>query len=749
MLARRRVKRTPAVAQLHSTECGAACLSIILQYFGRTVPNEELREACGVNRDGASAADIAAAAKRYRLRVTGWRKEPETLRDMDMPVIAHWEFSHFVVIEGFHRGRWRINDPAQGRISLSPAALSESFTGIVLALAPGDGFERGGRRHSVWRRIWQMMSNDRAAVGYAALVGLLLAVPALVLPALLAAFVDEVLARRSAGWAAPLVSGFIAAGALIYGLTWLQRVMFRKLGVRLAVEGSAHMVWRLLHLPSSWFEHRYSGDIAARVDLAAGTATQASVSAALLAVELAVSALLGAVLVALDPLLGIIVVAIAGMTIAVMRATSRTRTDHERRLGREQATLAGIEAAGLRHIDHLRATAGEDDFFARWSGHQAREIVARQRFVELGHVIAALPIFARLLAAMAIFSIGGHRVFSADMTAGSLVGFFLLATAFLAPIGRFANLADSLQILEADLERIDDVLDAGRRPDPARQPETGPPEPQQPPPSRLSPAPDTVHGEPARPLVATLSGRLRLAGHVEMRNVTFGYRRGIAPLIEDFSLVVEPGQRVAIVGATGAGKSSILSLLNGELTPWSGQIRFDGAERDEVPFEVLQSSIATVDQRLTLFAATVRDNLTMWNPAIEESQMIEAARDALCHDEIVRRHGGYDALVDEEGRNFSGGQRQRLEIARALTSNPTILLADEATSALDAVTEQRIDDALRRRGVTCVMVAHRLSTIRDCDHIVVLDRGRVCQRGTHDELMGDADGQYAQLVHAQ
>ena len=728
---KRQVERTPALVQLHTTECGAACLGIVLAYFGLTVPMEELRGACQVNRDGSSAADIAAAARRYGLHVTGWRKEPEALRTMKMPVIAHWELNHFVVLEGYRQGRWRVNDPAHGRVSVSEEAFAESFTGIVLQPEPAPGFQRGGHRQGVWTRIWHLMRRDRPAAVFAALAGLLLTVPFLALPALLAAFVDEVLVGGASGWTGALVAGFAAAGVLVYLLVWLQQFAFRKLTVRLAVGESANMVWHLLHLPASYFEHRYAGDIASRVHLASGVAANAATGAALLAVELCMGVLLAVVLVAINPLLGIVVVAIAALTIAAMRITSRARTDHERQLGREQASLASIEAAGLRHIDHLRATAGEDDFFARWSGHQAREIVARQRFVELGHAIAALPGFASLLSATAVFGIGGQRVFSGDMTAGALVGFFALSVAFIAPVGRFANFADRLNVLEADLQRIDDVLDAEQQ-DNAGSSDAEPPD-----------------GPQAPTRVTTVAGRLRLAGQVELRDITFGYRRNAAPLIENFNLIVEPGQRVALVGTTGSGKSSVLSLVNGELEPWSGQVLFDGIDRGMVPLEVLHSSLATVDQRLTLFAATVLENLTMWNPSLDESQVIEAARDALCHEDILQRDGGYDARIDEEGRNFSGGQRQRLEIARALASNPTILLADEATSSLDAVTEQHIDDALRRRGITCILVAHRLSTIRDCDEIIVLERGRVVQRGTHDALVSDAGGAYASLVYSQ
>lgn len=684
--------------------------------------------ACGVNRDGANAADLVEAARRYGLRLVGWRLEPESLSDLDMPVIVHWEFNHFVVLEGASRGRWHLNDPANGRRSVSSETFDEAFTGVVLVPQVTSEFRPGGRRRGVVRRLRPWLAGSRGPLAFAAAAGLLLAVPHLVLPLLLGMLVDNAFGDARDMWSTPIIAGFAAAGLLIYLLVWLQQRTFRKLRLRLAVAGSAGLLSHLLHLPARFFDHRYAGDIASRVQLVNSVASTAAVTVARLAVEMFMGIALLALMFVFDVLLAALVASIAAFMVVLMRVFSRLRTDQERQLRRDQATLYSIAAAGLRDLDTLRATASEDDFFARWSGHQARELTTRQRFSEMGHIATSLVGFSGLSAAVVVYGIGGWRVMAGEMTIGALVAFFTLAGSFLAPVGRFVQFADGLQILEADLQRIDDVLDA------PPSPETG---------SALPAA-----GQPTGS-VATFRGRLRLAGKVELRNVTFGYRRGRSPLIDDFSLVVEPGQRVAVIGASGSGKSSLLSLISGERQPWSGQILFDDAPRSEIAPEVLHSSIATVDQRVTLFAATVGENLTMWDPSIAEAQMVNAARDALVHDEIMSRDGGYGSMCHEGGRNFSGGQRQRLEIARALTRDPTVLLADEATSALDAATEQLIDDALRRRGMTCIIVAHRLSTIRDCDEIVVLERGRIAQRGTHDQLIADEHGLYAALVKAE
>jgi len=438
------------------------------------------------------------------------------------------------------------------------------------------------------------------------------------------------------------------------------------------------------------------------------------------AIELVTSLVFLALMLVYDPLLAAIVAALGGASAVLMRLLSRLRVYENRRLGVEQGKLAGIGMYGVHAIDSLQAMAAENDFFAHWTGYQARELLARQRFVELGHVIAALPALVLIVGNAAVLGLGGWRVMTGDMSLGMMMAFYLLATGFLQPIGRFVQFADLFQVLEADLQRLDDIYDAPE--DPSLR----------------------AGAEAANPALAR---RLRLDGRIELRDVTFGYKTGGEPLLRGFSLTIQPGQRVAVVGPSGSGKSTLAALVAGIYRPWSGQILFDGHPQEEIPRELLTDSVSLVDQRIFLFAATVRENLTMWDPETPDRALVAAAGDAAIHDEIMARHGGYHAHVQESGRNFSGGQRQRLEIARALATDPSVLILDEATSALDPVTEVRIDHALRRRGCSCLVVAHRLSTIRDCDLIVVLDRGREVQRGTHAELMA-AGGRYRALFEA-
>ena len=513
--------RTPIIPQLEAAECGAASLGIILAHLGRWVPLEELREACGVSRDGSNAAGIVRAGERYGLRIRGWRKEVETLSEVNLPAILFWEFNHFLVLEGISEDRFHLNDPANGRRTVSRETFSEAFTGIVLTAEPTESFRPGGEPPNIWRALWPWLREARGALAYVTLAGLLLAIPALALPILLSIFVDDVLIGGERDWGGWIVGAMLLAGLTVYVLTWLQQVMLRKITIQLAVTQSQRLLWRLFRLPTQYFAHRFAGDLASRLSLVDQIAAGAAQQLVGVVVELVMSALLFALLVVYDPLIGLIVLAIALGNVLVARVLSQRRLDQNRQLRREQALLFGIETAGLRQIDSLRATAAENDFFARWSGYQARELSARQRFVELGYVNAALPRLFLLMGGMAVLGLGGWRVIEGDLTIGELIAVYVLAGNFLAPIGRFVQFADSFQLLEADLQRVADVL--GAEEDVALT------------------AAESSQQDRQNGAVASLNGRLRLAGRLELRDIRFGYRRNADPLIDGLSLTIEPG----------------------------------------------------------------------------------------------------------------------------------------------------------------------------------------------------------------
>ena len=551
--------------------------------------------------------------------------------------------------------------------------------------------------------------------------GLMLTFLTLIIPVSLSIFVDDVLEGHGS-WHR-LVAALLGGGALVYILALLKQRFLKRLSIRISVIGRSQSLSRLLRFPVEFFQHRLIGDLTDRVSSMDRIAKNLTDQFIVLVIDIAMSAVLLVAMLAYDVLLALIVVFLAVLHGMLAHLLNAARSVRSQAMRREQGLLIGVGMQMLSHADNLRMIGSDDRFFSRWSGQQARELHARQLYSELGSVNSALPGLIAALRSAVILGVGGGLVMAGEMTLGTLVGFYILAEMFLAPIGRFLEFADKRQALETDLQRLEDITKTAEDPVISRR-------------SRESES------------IPTFNGRLQLAGQLELRNVTFGFNKSRPALISDFNLVIKPGQRVAVVGPSGSGKSTLARLAAGVYQPWSGEILFDDHPRDEIPEGVLRQSVSVVDQESVLFSAPLRDNITLWNPAVPDEVIFAATRDACIHDEILLRPHGYSTPVEEGGVNFSGGQRQRLEIARALVGNPTVLILDEATSALDAATEEGVDDALRRRGVSCLIVAHRLSTVRDCDEIIVLDKGVEVQRGTHDELIADRDGTYYKLVRA-
>ena len=710
---------TPILLQMHASECGAACLGSVLGHFGRWAPLTELREKCEVSRDGSSAASIMRAARHYGLECSGLSVRAEALKKVDLPVIVFWQFSHFLIVEGFDSRYFYLNDPSTGRRRLSAEEFNRGYSGIALRFKLGEDFEPGGERPGLFSQLHALLAGSwRVLTGMVA-CGFMLTLLSLAVPASLSAFVDDVLNNH--GPSGGLVTALFGTGVLVYILSLLKHRFLKRLAVRISIIGYSQGLSKLLRLPVEFFEHRLVGDLTDRVSSTDRVAKNLTDQFLVLLVDMAMSAVLLAAMLAYDALLTLLVLALAVLHGVLAHSLNALRAVRSQAMRREQGLLIGFGMQMLQSADNLRMTGADDRFFSRWSGQQARELTARQLYSELGAVNTALPGLIGALRAAVILGVGGSFVMTGAMSLGTLAGFYILAEMFLAPIGRFLEFADKRQALETDLQRLEDIAKAAEDPVFARR-------------------------SPESESIPTFKGRLQLAGALELRDVTFGFNRGKPPLIKDFNLAIDPGQRVAVVGPSGSGKSTLARLVSGIYQPWSGEILFDGHRRDDIPEEVLRRSISMVDQDVVLFSASLRDNITLWNPAVPDEAIFSAARDACIHHEILLRPQGYSTLVEEGGVNFSGGQRQRLEIARALVGNPTVIILDEATSALDASTEELVDDALRRRGVTCLIVAHRLSTVRDCDEIIVLEAGLQVQRGTHDELIADEDGTYYKLV---
>ncbi len=710
--------KTPTVLQMEAVECGAAALGIILAYYGRIVPLEELRVACGVSRDGSNAANLLKAARAYGLTAKGYYQEVETLQTLRPPLIIFWNFCHFLVVEGFGKDKVFLNDPATGPRTVTWDEFDASFTGIAIACEPGPEFKRGGRKPNLLVSLYRRLARSAPAVTYVVIAGLALTALGLVIPAFTRTFLDQILVADQ-DWIVPLLVAMGVATVLRALATALQQHCLLRLEAKLAVEMAGGFLRHLLSLPVEFFMQRHAGDLNTRMAINDRVAR-------LLAGDLG-NALLNVVVIGFYALLMAqydIVLTVLGVTIALvnflaLRYISRQRIDNSQRLLTDRGKLNSVTVGGMQTIETIKATGGESDFFARWAGHHVKFLNSQERAGAVIQSLNALPPLLMALSTAAILTLGGFRVMEGVLSIGMLVAFQALMTSFLTPVNQMVTLGGTLQDVEGDMNRLDDVF--RYRPDP----------------------------QVAAPATASaLDFPPKLAGYLELRGVTFGYSRLAPPLIEGLHLSLKPGDRVALVGGSGSGKSTVAKLVAGLYEPWEGEILFDGRSRATIPRSVLTSSVAMVDQDIFLFEGTVRDNLTLWDSTIPETDVVQAAKDACIHADIVSRPGGYDHFVEEMGRNFSGGQRQRLEIARALAGNPTILVLDEATSALDPLTEQLIDEALRRRGCTCLIVAHRLSTIRDCDEIIVLERGKVVQRGTHDEMIR-VDGPYATLIRSE
>jgi NHLM bacteriocin system ABC transporter peptidase/ATP-binding protein len=714
------VRRSPTVLQMEAVECGAAALAIVLAHYGRWVPLEELRVACGVSRDGSKASNVVKAARTYGLLAKGFKKEPQALRSLKLPAILHWNFNHFLVLDGFHKGRVFLNDPGTGPREVTEQELDEAFTGVVMTFEPGPDFERKGDPPRLVPALRRRLTGSRAALAFVFLAGLALAVPTLVVPVFSKIFVDSVLLESRRDWLPPLLLGLGIAGLLMGLLTWLQQVYLLRLETRLAVGSSSRFLWHVLRLPTEFFSQRFAGDISSRVAINDRVAQLLSRDLATNALGAVMIVFFAAVLFQYDAVLTLLGIVVVSLNVAALRLVSRKRVDGNRRLVQDQGKLLGTAIGGLQTIETLKATGGESDLFARWAGYQAKVVNGQQELERYTQILDTVPPLLSAVNTALILGIGGLRVMNGSLSLGGLVAFQLLMAAFIAPVNRLVSLGGKLQAVEGDMNRLDDVL--RYRLDATAGRSSG----------ELPPA-----GEP-----------VRLDGYLELRDVSFGYSRLDPPLIEGFNLSLKPGSRVALVGGSGSGKSTVSRLVTGLYAPWSGEILLDGKPRSEIPPAVLAASLATVDQNVFLFEGTVRENLTLWDATVPLPEVVAAAKDACIHEDVAARPGGYESPVDEGGANWSGGQRQRLEIARALVGRPSILVLDEATSALDPTTESRIDESLRRRGCTCLIVAHRLSTIRDADEIIVLEKGKVVQRGTHDELKG-IEGPYARLISAE
>lgn len=710
------VAKVPVMMQLEWLECGAASLAMVLAYYGKWVPIEQLRADCSVSRDGVNAEKIYLAAKLHDLDVKVYKLSPEAMKEKGgFPCIIHWNMNHFVVLKGF-RGKYvYLNDPARGAIRVTWEEFDESFTGIALFLSPSEHFKPSGKPASISEFAKKRLTGMGVAVAFVAITTLIFYLFNITNSVAARIFVDKILVERNQSWTIPFLVILFGVSIIEIAAEWVRAIYRLKINGKMAAIGSTSYMWKVLHLPMDFFVQRRAGDIQARAVMNTSIAGTFVNTLAPLVMNTLIMILYLVLMVRQSLLLSLIGITVLVLNLVLSVVISRRRINVTRVRLRDEGKQDSIALAGIDMIEAIKASGSESSFFRRWAGHLAAANRQSVKAEKNEQYLGTIPAFLVTLSNYAVLALGVLLTMQGKFTLGAVLMFQGFMSAFLSPAMTIVQAGQTMQEMRTQMERVEDVM---------QYPE------------------DEALKEAAED-AETVSGKLK--GNIKLNHVTFGYSRSSAPIIEDFSLSVKPGQWIGIVGPSGCGKSTIAGMIAGLYQPWSGEILFDGKPRSAYPREVLTSSLSVVDQEPSLFEGTIANNIKMWDSTIQDFEVIYAARDAAIHKDVSEMVNGYQHKLKSGGRNLSGGQRQRLEIARALAPDPSVLILDEATSALDADTEYEVIRAIRNRGITCIVVSHRLSVIRDCDEIVVLDHGKAIERGTHDTLMA-RDGVYTRLI---
>jgi len=712
------VAKVPIIMQMEALECGAACLAMVMAYYEKWVPLEQVRVDCGVSRDGSNAKNVLIAARSYGFEANGYRFDPEDFKkNGQFPCIIHWNFNHFVVLNGFKKGKAILNDPARGTYSVSMEEFDKAFTGICLTISPGESFVPGGKPKSVWKFAASRLKGTGAAVAFVVLSSLITVLLDIIRPGFSRIFMDRLLTGQNPEWFYPFLTGLTVVSLIHIFVSAVQTIYSNKLNGKMAVVGNMTFLWKVMHMPMEFFSQRMTGDIQSRQNSNAGIAGSLINTFAPLALNFIMTIFYLVVMIRYSWVLTLVGIFSIVVNLFLSKIISAKRVQLSRVQMRDSAKLNSSTVAGIEMIETIKSSGAENGYFEKWSGYQASVNTQTVKFTKANLYLTMLPSLVSTLTNTAVLMLGVYFAMTGSFTVGMIMAFQGFLGSFSAPASSLISAGQSVMEMRTAMERIEDVMQY----------------------------PSDACYENQSDTIDETASYTKLSGMIELKNVTFGYSRLSEPLIRDFSMTLHPGERVAFVGSSGCGKSTISKLISGLYQPWSGEILYDGKPLSQIDRSVFTGSLAVVDQDIILFEDTIANNIKMWDDSIEDFEMILAARDAQIHEDIMQREGGYKCKLTEGGKNLSGGQRQRLEIARVLAQDPTIIIMDEATSALDAKTEYEVVNAIRDRGITCIVVAHRLSTIRDCDEIIVMDHGKVIERGTHDVLFAKG-GKYTELI---
>ena len=580
---------------------------------------------------------------------------------------------------------------------------------------PSESFQPGGKPKSVIQFAKSRLKGTGSVVAFVILTTIISSLLGIIRPAFSRIFLDRLLTGQNPEWLYPFIIALTAITAIELLVSFISIGVNHRIDGKMSSYGSTSFMWKVLQLPMEFFSQRMAGDIQQR------QSTNASISGTLVntIAPLALNAVMMifylVVMLRYSVLLTAVGLCSILLNLVIGQIISRKRINITRVQMRDSGKLAGATVAGIEMIETIKASGAENGYFEKWSGYQASVNTQKMKFTNLNQYLGLIPSLVSSLTSTAVLAIGVFLTIQGKFTIGMIMAFQGYMSSFTSPALSLISAGQGIQEMRTEMERVEDVMKY----------------------------PSDVNYE--NESWDENKEYDKLSGLVEMRNVTFGYSRLSEPLIENFNLTLKPGSRVAFVGSSGCGKSTLAKLISGLYQPWSGEILFDGKSINQIDHSVFTGSLAVVDQDIILFEDTIANNIKMWDSSIEDFEMIMAARDAHLHEDIMQREGGYQYKITEGGKDFSGGQRQRMEIARVLAQDPTIIILDEATSALDAKTEYEVINSIKDRGITCIVVAHRLSTIRDCDEIIVLDNGKVIDRGTHEELYARG-GLYTELV---